>query len=161
MSRSFIKYAASAATVLALGTGLVACTGGGDAAEKAPGVDASGNAEWSVTVDGEALEITDAAVVCAEEGGKMNIAIGSQNTAEASGVSAVLDAESLTVEGVGLGSLESGEALAYAPGVPGNEATATKDGDTYEITGTVTAADMNDPMAGPTEKSFEMKVTCP
>lgn len=162
MSRNIIKYAASAAAVLALGTGLVACSGaGGDAADKAPGVDASGKAEWSVSVDGKPVEIADAAVVCAEQGGKMNIAIGSQDTAAATGVSAVLDAGSLAVEAVGLGSTESGEALAYAPGLPGNEATATKDGNTYQITGKLTAADMNNPMAGPSEKSFEMKVACP
>ena len=161
MSRTIIKYAASAATVLALGTGLVACTGAGGAVENVQGVDTSGAAEWSVTVDGEVLEIPDAAVVCAEQSGKMNITVGSQDTAAATGVSAILDAGSLEVEGIGLGSTESGQALAYAPGVPGNEATATKDGNTYEITGKLTAADMNDPMAGPTEKTFEMKVACP
>lgn len=156
---SYAKYSATAAAVIAMGAVLVGCSGGG---ATAPGVDASGRAEWSLTVDGEKVQVADAVVACTEDAGKVMIAIASQDTAGGGeGIGAVLEQESLTVETVTLGSGANGQALGYAAGVPDTEATATKDGSTYTITGTAASVDMANPMAGPETKKFDMSVTCP
>jgi len=171
MSRTALKLTAAAAAILTGGLGLAACSDSTDTADTADTtvIDAGdatiatgGAGEWSASVDGAAIEIEDATVVCAEQGGNLSLTVASTTTGDATGLSAVLTTgDNPEVQAVGMGSTETGEALAYAQGVPGNEATATKDGDTYTITGTLTAADMNNPMAGPQEKSFELEVTCP
>lgn len=173
MSRTALKLTAATA-LLAGGLGLAACTdSGSDTASaestRAAGITAGdvavstdGSGEWSASVDGTPIEIDDATVVCAEQGDSISLSIASTSMTEATGLSAVLGTgDSPEVQAVGMGSTETGEALAYAPGVPGNEATATRDGDTYTVSGTLIAADMNNPMAGPQEKSFELEVTCP
>lgn len=174
MSRTALKLTAAATALLAGGLGLAACTdSGSDTASaestRAAGitvgdvaVSTDGSGEWSASVDGTPIEIDDATVVCAEQGDSISLSIASTSMTEATGLSAVLGTgDSPEVQAVGMGSTETGEALAYAPGVPGNEATATRDGDTYTVSGTLIAADMNNPMAGPQEKSFELEVTCP
>lgn len=177
MSRTALKLTATAAALLAGGLGLTACTDTGSdsgstgttestgAAAITAGdvaVSTDGSGEWSASVDGTPIEIDDATVVCAEQGDSISLSIASTSMTDATGLSAVLGTgDSPEVQAVGMGSTETGEALAYAPGVPGNEATATRDGDTYTVSGTLIAADMNDPMVGPQEKSFELKVTCP
>lgn len=177
MSRTALKLTAAATALLAGGLGLAACTDSGsdtasaESAEstRAAGITAGdvavstdGSGEWSASVDGTPIEIDDATVVCAEQGDSISLSIASTSMTEATGLSAVLGTgDSPEVQAVGMGSTETGEALAYAPGVPGNEATATRDGDTYTVSGTLIAADMNNPMAGPQEKSFELEVTCP
>lgn len=169
MSRTALKLTAAATALLAGGLGLAACTdSGSDTAStasaestRAAGI-TDGSGEWSASVDGTPIEIDDATVVCAEQGDSISLSIASTSMTEATGLSAVLGTgDSPEVQAVGMGSTETGEALAYAPGVPGNEATATRDGDTYTVSGTLIAADMNNPMAGPQEKSFELEVTCP
>lgn len=177
MSRTALKLTTAATALLAGGLGLAACTdSGSDTAStasaestRAAGITAGdvavstdGSGEWSASVDGTPIEIDDATVVCAEQGDSISLSIASTSMTEATGLSAVLGTgDSPEVQAVGMGSTETGEALAYAPGVPGNEATATRDGDTYTVSGTLIAADMNNPMAGPQEKSFELEVTCP
>jgi len=174
MSRTALKLTAAATALLAGGLGLAACTdSGSDTASaestRAAGITAGdvavstdGSGEWSASVDGTPIEIDDATVVCAEQGDSISLSIASTSMTEATGLSAVLGTgDSPEVQAVGMGSTETGEALAYAPGVPGNEATATRAGDTYTVSGTLIAADMNNPMAGPQEKSFELEVTCP
>lgn len=169
MSRTALKLTAAATALLAGGLGLAACTDSGSdtaSAESAESTRAAGitagSGEWSASVDGTPIEIDDATVVCAEQGDSISLSIASTSMTEATGLSAVLGTgDSPEVQAVGMGSTETGEALAYAPGVPGNEATATRDGDTYTVSGTLIAADMNNPMAGPQEKSFELEVTCP
>lgn len=179
MNRTALKLTAAAAAALIGGLGLTACSDSSADADAGSGnADSSGEAttitagdttvttggEWSASVDGTPVEIADATVVCAEQGDTVSLSIGSASATmdSATGLSAVLSAgDTPEVQAVGMGSTETGEALAYAAGVPGNEATATKNGSTYEITGVLTAADMNNPMAGPQEKSFELSVTCP
>ncbi|GED98816.1 lipoprotein LpqH [Gordonia crocea] len=125
----------------------------------------SGNAmktggEASVTVDGKPLEMSSKTVVCTENAGKVVIAIGDTAGGATAGVGATLTTgDNPTVETVGLG-VTNGQALGYAKGTPGGEAKATKDGNTYTITGTVTGVDTANPMS-PAKKSFEIKVTCP
>ena len=63
------------------------------------------------------------------------------------------------VTSVGLGNV-SGVSLGYTEGAPGGNASATKDGKTYMITGTATGVDMSNPMQ-PMTKPFEISVTCP
>jgi hypothetical protein len=53
-----------------------------------------------------------------------------------------------------------GVALAFQDGAPGGNATATKDGKSYTISGTATGVDMANPMQ-PITKPFEIAVTCP
>ena len=156
----YAKYAAATVGVIAAGAALVGCTGN-EVSTPGGAVDASGNGEWSAIVDGEEVTLDDAAVVCAEQAGIMSIMVASQTADEASGLSASINAETLAVDAVGMGSTETGELLAYAPGVPGAEADATNDGNRWEVTGTIVSADMNDPMGGMTEKPFELSVTCP
>ena len=108
-----------------------------------------------VTIDGQAQNV-QGQVVCATAGGNMNIAIGEAMT----GIAAVLSADGSTVQSVGLGNV-NGVTLGYTQGVPGGaNATATKDGNTYKISGTATGVDMANPMQ-PVTKPFEIQVTCP
>jgi lipoprotein LpqH len=89
-------------------------------------------------------------------GGNMNIAIGDATT----GIGAVISSgDSPTVQSVGLGNV-NGVTLGYQSGTGQGEATATKDGNTYKISGTATGIDMANPMQ-PVNKPFEIEVTCP
>jgi lipoprotein LpqH len=108
-----------------------------------------------VTIDGQPQNV-QGQVVCATAGGNLNIAIGEATT----GIAAVLSQDASTVQSVGLGNV-NGVTLGYTAGVPGGaNATATKDGNTYKITGTATGVDMANPMQ-PVTKPFEIEVTCP
>ena len=53
-----------------------------------------------------------------------------------------------------------GVMMGYQEGAPGGNASVTKDGQTYTITGTATGMDMANPMQ-PMTKPFEIKVSCP
>lgn len=94
-------------------------------------------------------------MVCATAGNNLNIAIGEATT----GIAAVLSADASTVQSVGLGNV-NGVTLGYTAGVPpgGANATASKDGNTYKISGTATGVDMANPMQ-PVTKPFEIQVT--
>ncbi|MDH6243528.1 lipoprotein LpqH [Mycobacterium sp. OTB74] len=117
---------------------------------------AAGSGTAKVTVDGQPQDVAGS-IGCTTSGGNVVIGIGNAS----GGLGATLtDADPPVVKAVGLGNV-GGTALAYAEGVPGNEATATRDGKTYKITGTISAVDMSNPTAGPAKKSFEMEVTCP
>lgn len=114
---------------------------------------AAGSGTTKVTIDGQDKPV-EGSVVCAAMGGNMNIAIGEAMT----GIAAVVSEDGSTVTSVGLGNVD-GVTLAFAQGA-GGEATATKDGNTYTITGTATGVDMANPMT-PVNKPFELVVTCP
>ncbi|EOP8274116.1 lipoprotein LpqH, partial [Escherichia coli] len=53
----------------------------------------------------------------------------------------------------------NGVTLGYTSGTGQGNASATKDGSHYKITGTATGVDMANPMS-PVNKSFEIEVTC-
>ncbi|MFW0789343.1 lipoprotein LpqH [Gordonia sp. CPCC 205333] len=128
-------------------------TGSGDT-----GVSTGGDA--SVTIDGKPLDMGSKKVVCTETGGKVAIAIGDNTAGGTAGVGATLTTgDNPEVETVGLGAT-NGQALGWAKGTPGGDAKATKDGNTYTISGNVMGVDMANPTA-PSKKSFEIKVTCP
>lgn len=102
----------------------------------------AGASEVSVTIDGSPVDIADPTVVCQEMDGDLTIAVGSATGAD--GIGAVLSGgDSPTVTSVALGSVD-GTAMGWAEGAPG-EAEATKDGSTYEITGSMMAVDAENP----------------
>jgi lipoprotein LpqH len=113
----------------------------------------SGGGGTKVVIDGKDQNVTGS-VVCTTAGGNVNIAIGGAAT----GIAAVLtDANPPGVTSVGLGNV-NGVTLAYAAGSGGN-ASATKDGNKYKITGNATGVDMANPTQ-PVNKPFEIDVTC-
>ncbi|MGE0214704.1 lipoprotein LpqH [Mycolicibacterium sp.] len=108
-----------------------------------------------VSIDGQDQDV-QGTVVCQSAGGNLNIAIGDAAT----GIAAVLsEADPPAVNSVALGNV-NGVTLGFTSGVPGASAEATKDGDTYTITGTATGVDMANPMQ-PVNKPFEIQVSCP
>jgi ipoprotein LpqH len=121
-------------------------------AAAAPG---GGASTTKVSIDGKDQNI-NGAVACTTMGGNVNIAIGDA----AAGVSAVLtNANPPGVRSVGLGNV-SGVTLGYTPGTGQGDASATKNGSTYQIRGTATGVDMSNPMQS-VNKPFEIDVTCP
>ncbi|MGW0160024.1 lipoprotein LpqH [Mycobacterium sp. NPDC003323] len=114
---------------------------------------ATGSGTTKVTIDGQDQAV-DGNVVCASMGGNMNIAIGDTAT----GIAAVVSEDGTTVTSVGLGNV-NGVTLGFTQGA-GGEATGSKDGNTYTISGTATGVDMANPMT-PVNKPFELVVTCP
>jgi lipoprotein LpqH len=115
----------------------------------------SGSSTAKVSIDGKDQNI-QGTVACTTAAGSVNIAIGGAAT----GIGAVLtDASPPSVKSVGLGNV-NGVTLGYTPGTGQGNATATKDGGKYKISGTATGVDMANPMQ-PVKKPFEIDVTCP
>ena len=105
-----------------------------------------------MTIDGKNQNVAGQ-VVCSTVNGLTTIAIGGAAT----GISAVLTGDN-TVKSVGLGNV-NGVTLAYASGSSQGNASATKNGNSYKITGTATGVDTANPMQ-PVSKPFEIDVTC-
>lgn len=118
------------------------------------GTSTSTAAGTKVIIDGKDQNVSGS-VVCTSAGGNVNIAIGGAAT----GIAAVVtDANPPQVKSVGLGNV-NGVTLAYASGTGQGNASATKSGNAYKITGTATGVDMANPMQ-PVSKPFEIDVTC-
>ncbi|MGA9493697.1 MAG: lipoprotein LpqH [Mycobacterium sp.] len=116
---------------------------------------ASASSTAKVTIDGKDQNV-QGAVACTSAAGNVNIAVGGATT----GIGVVLtDASPPAVKSVGLGNV-NGVTLGYTPGTGQGNATATKDGSKYKISGTATGVDMANPMQ-PVNKPFEIDVTCP
>ncbi|APE14581.1 lipoprotein LpqH [Mycolicibacterium pallens] len=113
---------------------------------------AAGGSGAKVTVDGQAKQL-DGPVVCATTDGKFSIAIGDVIT----GVIVGLEQDASKVRGVGLGDV-NGVVLNFTDGVPGDTATATKDGNTYTVKGTASGSDSAGKQVS---KPFEVVATCP
>lgn len=119
------------------------------------GAPAGASSENKVAIDGQDQKITGT-VVCSKANGNMNIAIGDATT----GIVAVVgEGDSPAVQSVALGNV-NGVVLGFQSGAGQGEANATKDGDTYNITGTATGIDAANPMQ-PMTKPFEIAVNCP
>jgi lipoprotein LpqH len=131
-------------TSTSAGSSTTASSGGG-----------GGAAGPKVIIDGQDQRVTGS-VVCTTAGVYVNITIGGAAT----GIEAVLttDANPPQVKSVGLGNV-NGATLVYTSGTGRGNASATKDGNSYKITGTATAADMANP-APLVNKPFEIDVTC-
>ncbi len=106
-----------------------------------------------VIIDGKEQNV-QGTTICTKTPGNITIAVGGNTT----GISAVLtDANPMAVKAVQLGNV-NGVTLQYAQGGQGN-ASVTKDGNTYKVTGTATGTDMANPMQ-PVNKPFEIDATC-
>jgi lipoprotein LpqH len=116
---------------------------GSDSGEAAPAI---------ITIGGQPKTV-DGPVVCSTTDGKFSIAIGEVIT----GVIVGLEPDASAVHNVGLGDV-NGVVLSFTEGVPGNDATAIKDGNNYTITGTATGSDNANQQVS---KPFEIDVTCP
>jgi lipoprotein LpqH len=167
VKRGFVVAVGGAAIVIA---GLSGCSSGEKKTEStgtssAASSSASGTASASataapsgggtkVTIDGQDQNV-GGTVVCTAMGGNMNIAIGEGAT----GIAAVVSEDASKVTSVGLGNV-NGVTLAYAAAAGQGDAKASKDGNTWTISGTATGLDMANPMQ-PVNKPFEIVVTCP
>ena len=168
MIREVLAVAGSAAILV---TGLSGCssdkksestssatakpTASATASASAGGVSAAAGAGTAtVTIDGQPQDI-QGQVVCATAGGNVNIAIGQAAT----GIAVIMAEDASKVTSVGLGNI-NGVALGFQDGAPGGNASATKDGKAYKVTGTASGVDMANPMQ-PMTKPFEIDVTCP
>jgi len=115
---------------------------------------AGGASGSKVSIDGKDQNV-QGTTVCTTAGGTVNIAIGGAAT----GIAAVLtDANPPQVKSVGLGNV-NGVTLGYTSGTGQGNATASKDGNNYKISGNATGVDMANPMQ-PVNKPFEISVTC-
>lgn len=114
---------------------------------------AEANAATRVTIDGQPKDV-GGTVVCANMGGNVNVAIGEAMT----GIAAVVSqADPPTVTSVALGNVDG---ITLAVGGGQGDATATRDGKDYKITGNAFGIDMANPMQ-PAKKPFELEFTCP
>jgi ipoprotein LpqH len=124
------------------------------------GVAAASASNTKVLIDGQDQNVKGQ-VACATTAGSVNIAIGGPTggAGAGTGIGAVLtDANPPAVTSVALGNVNG---VALGVGGTTGSAKATKDGNTYKITGTASGADLSNPMAGPVTKPFEIDVTCP
>ncbi|MDT5336784.1 MAG: ipoprotein LpqH [Mycobacterium sp.] len=113
----------------------------------------AGGGGTTVTIDGKPKDV-GGTVVCASMGGNVNVAIGEAMT----GIAAVItEGDSPTVTSVALGNVDG---ITLAVGGGQGDATATKDGKSYKITGNAYGVDMANPMQ-PAKKPFELDFTCP
>lgn len=107
-----------------------------------------------VFIDGKDQNVTGTAM-CMTSGSNVTISIGGAGT----GVAAVLtNSDPPDVKSVALGNV-NGVTLGYSPGASSGNASATKNGNSYKITGTATGVDMANPMQT-VNKPFEIDVTC-
>jgi lipoprotein LpqH len=123
-------------------------------ASPAPGSVSTGAGPLKVTVDGKDQN-ANGDITCTTQGGTTTIVIqgnGGQYSAQ------VNDGTPPTVTSVSIQN--SSYNLAYKQGTAGN-ADATKDGNSYKVTGTAMGTDLSNPAAGVANKPFEIDVTCP
>lgn len=174
MKRAFVIAVGGAAIVAG---GLVGCSGDKSASESASSATETAKSAASsassaatsatdavkgnpapgeavVTIDGQEQTI-NGSIVCTAAGGNYNIAIGEGT----SGVVVVLAEDASSVTSVALGNI-NGIVMGYQQGAPGGTAEASKDGNTYKVTGTATGVDMANPTQ-PATKPFDLAVTCP
>ena len=121
------------------------------------GADAAGGG-WSVKVGGEEISLPSAEVYCTEAAGVMSIAIVSTDSTSEGFAIQLSTGDAPEVQAVGLID-SAGNALAYAAGSPMGSASATKDGNTYEVSGEGIVTDLNNPASMDT-KPVDVTVTC-
>ncbi|OBJ61520.1 lipoprotein LpqH [Mycobacterium sp. 1423905.2] len=156
-----VTIAVAGATILA--AGLSGCSGGksstgGSGSSSVSATSGSGGGGGAsgpkVLIDGQDQHVTGS-VVCQTVGGTVNIAIGGSAT----GIGAVLsDGSPPDVKSVALGNV-NGVSLGYTSGTGQGKAEASKNGNSYKISGTATGLDMANPTQ-PVNKPFEIDVTC-
>jgi lipoprotein LpqH len=151
-----LSIAVAAATILA---GVAGCAGGNKApvsssssATAASSTPAAPDGATKVIVGGQPQNVTGP-VVCSTTDGRFSIAIGDVIT----GVIIGLEPDASAVHNAGLGSVD-GVIMNFTEGVPGENASATKTGNIYKITGTASGVDSTGQQV---HKPFEVNVTCP
>lgn len=113
---------------------------------------------YEATLDGAEVTVDEELVACQEVNGQTILTVGpTAPSPDVQSISVTLN-EDGSVATVAMGST-TGRNLAYAPG-SGGEATATVDGNSYNITGSGLVADMNDITAMPETKPFDVTITC-
>jgi ipoprotein LpqH len=163
-----VKHQLSIAIAVTIVAGVAGCSNGNKASgpsssSTTPPSTSSSNApssstpvaapgETKVSVGGEPLNVSGP-VVCATNNGRFSIAIGEAIT----GVIVGLEPDASVVHDVGLGSINDG-VLSFTEGAPGNSAGASKNGNSYHITGTATG--MNN-VGMQVSKAFTIDATCP
>jgi lipoprotein LpqH len=146
-----LTIAVAGAAILA--AGIAGCSSNKGSTVSGGGATASTGGTTKVIIDGKDQNV-QGNTLCTKAGGNVSIAVGGNNT----GISVVLnDANPPGVKAVQLGNV-NGVTLQYAQGGQGN-ASATKDGNTYKVTGTATGVDMANPMQ-PVNKPFEIDASC-
>jgi ipoprotein LpqH len=105
-----------------------------------------------VTVGGQPQNVSGP-VVCATNNGRFSIAVGDMAT----GIIVGLDPDGSAVHSAGLGTVD-GVVMSFTEGVPGENASAVKTGNTYRITGVASGTDNTGTQV---HKPFEVDVTCP
>ena len=150
MKRGLIVAATGAAILAA---GISGCSSNKGTTASGGGVTANTGGTTKVVIDGKDQNV-QGNTLCTKTAGTVSIAVGGNTT----GISVVLtDANPPAVKAVQLGNV-NGVTLQYAQGGQGN-ASATKDGNTYKVTGTATGVDMANPMQ-PVNKPFEVDAAC-
>ncbi len=138
---ALVKYSASESVPLSPPPTLATSSTGSNSPPNAQG-------EAEVIIGGTP-QIVSGPVVCATNGGRLSITIGDIVIGLAQDGSVVHNAALGTVGGV---------AMSFTEGAPGNSATATKNGNSYKVTGTATGVDNARQMVS---KDFSVNVTCP
>ncbi|MCV7088833.1 lipoprotein LpqH [Mycobacterium interjectum] len=141
----------------AVATGLVGCAKADNASSATsssatPSGASAAAGPVRVTIGGRPQNVSGP-VVCGTTNGKFSIAVGDMVT----GIIVALEPDASAVHGAGLGTVD-GVVMSFTEGVPGEDATATKAGSTYKITGTASGTDNAGAQA---HKPFEVNVTCP
>ena len=149
MKRQFVVALAGAAVVVAGMTGCSSkskeCSGGTCVS--------GGNGTAKVTVDGKDQSVSGK-VVCGTMSNTVTMSVGDP-TATSYATAQVTTDNPPKVNTVHIGAANS-PGMTMGPGV--GDATATKDGNTYKLTGHL--QDMSNPMA-PATKPFDMEIGCP
>jgi ipoprotein LpqH len=153
----------AAATIV---TGMAGCSNGNTASGPSSAISSSATTNPStvsttspaaagpaqVTIGGQPQNVSGL-VVCSTNDGKFSIAVGDMAT----GIIVGLEPDASVVHNAGLGTVD-GVVMSFTEGVPGENASATKTGNAYQITGTASGVDS----AGrQVTKPFEVDVTCP
>lgn len=127
-----------------------------DGATPSAPVSASAGAGTAVvSIGGEGQNI-DGQVVCTSSEGTLTIAVGDAGR----GIAVVMADDASEVTSVSLGNID-GVIVGVDQNAPsGANATATKDGDSYTISGTASGIDTSNPTQ-PVTKPFRIQVSCP
>jgi len=160
-----LALAACGAAMLA--TGLAGCSS--DASEtatteevtvseempSAPVSASAGAGTATVTIDGKGQDIAGQ-VVCTSSGGNLTIAVGDAG----SGIAVVMADDASAVNSVSLGNIDGVIIGVQEDSPAGASATATRDGNSYTVTGTASGIDTSNPTQ-PITKPFQIQVSCP
>ncbi|KZS68329.1 hypothetical protein A4G26_08020 [Mycobacterium kansasii] len=108
--------------------------------------------ETKVIIGGQPQNVSGP-VVCSTNAGRFSIAVGDMAT----GIIVGLEPDGSVVHSAGLGTVD-GVVMSFTEGVPDENASATKAGNSYHITGVASGVDNAGQQV---HKPFEVDVTCP